>query len=322
MAEIDDQDLLNIGKGAARAALRAIVEQLKQGLQQQIEDVTPNDRPKSPEDRTKAIDQAAEKAIQDYLHDQLGGEGARPYYLVSEELGATKVVEPEVPVEDRGTTDLIIFVDPVDGTDTLIRGMDGAVLLAFYHRNEKKVLAAVVGEVRDPALYYASDSEEGAFRQPLDGDWNDSGDPERLQPAPTQRLKEAHVACLINKRERFWPLARQQDELVDALGQGGRLYSLGGSLSLTRVAAGQLDAAVEFAKGFRDPDGLPGYYLCAKAGAILTDLDGEPFFGKDFAIDLGFSGSDVRARLENLERRQFIAASTRELLEEILTLIN
>jgi fructose-1,6-bisphosphatase/inositol monophosphatase family enzyme len=145
MDKVDDQDLLNIGKEAVRAALCAIAEELKQGLQRQREDMTADDRPKSPEDRTKWIDQKAEKAIQDYLHNQLGGERARPYYLVSEELGATKVVEPEVPVEKRGTIDLIIFADPVDGTDTLIRGMDGAVLLAFYHRKEKKVLAVVVG---------------------------------------------------------------------------------------------------------------------------------------------------------------------------------
>lgn len=267
-------------------------------------------------DPTTFVDIETEKGILEYLESKLQAELQLPCIISTEEEGIIRFLAFGEPSE----IDLVVFVDPVDFTESVVRGLDGSSLITFYSIRSGTILAAVVGDVRDQKVYFASESCDGAYSQfvehvippenatleriPDDYQYRFIGDCKQLRPSTLKDLSKAHINCLLNKPERMESLLKRK-RLVEAMEEGGRFYVVGGSLGLARVAAGILDGAVEFAKGFREWDAWPGIYICKKAGVFVRDLR-----GNQINCNLKTTSSEVRGRLEHPERQPFIATGS------------
>ena len=108
---------------------------------------------KSQQNLTKAIDQATEDVILDALQYKFAKlPEVRAYTVFSEELGIKTF--PEGASEDEA--DLVIFVDPVDGTEFAEALQGGWSLIAVYDRRINEVIAAVAGDIFLNRLYWAS----------------------------------------------------------------------------------------------------------------------------------------------------------------------
>jgi fructose-1,6-bisphosphatase/inositol monophosphatase family enzyme len=195
---------------------------------------------KSLDDQTKEIDSRALRIITDSLKSKLPATKA---LLVSEE---NPIGEPLSTI-DR-LPDLLFIIDLIDNTDGAIHGGVPFSAITVYCRAACKVIAAAIA---DPALrhiYYADDEIPNAVRYALNdkpGTYNGI----TLTPNKTHDISGAYISIYTLKPTRLL-LVSKAVKLLTALGENGRVECLGGSVSLCRVAAGYIDAAVEFAKGF------------------------------------------------------------------------
>lgn len=306
--------LLDVGKNAVARSLWKIRREVTSGCASETSrtswdkvDLT---------DATKLVDREAEAGILEYLEQQLKGGLHLPYFVSTEEEGTIKVLD----YSEASELDLVVFIDPVDFTESVARGLDGSSLITFYSLRHERVLAAVVGDVREQKIYFASENFDRAFSQYVeylvqpenaranritdDTQFRFSSTFKQLEPSTVRTISKAHVNCLLNKPERMEALFLRP-QLLDRMKPDGRFYVVGGSLGLARVAAGILDGAIEFAKGFREWDAWPGIYICHKAGAFVCDLHGNPI-----PCRLNATRSKIKERLEKPQRQQFIAAGS------------
>jgi hypothetical protein len=101
------------------------------------------------------------------------------------------------------------------------------------------------------------------------------------------------------------------------------VHSFGGSRGAMLVSEGVIDAAIEYTKGFKHLDGMPGLFLAQGAGATVLDLnDGRTGAEMNFGVDARFEAvfnlpeDQWKHALENL-RYRFIVACTKELADQI-----
>ncbi len=315
-----NKQLLSIAKKSIARSIWKIRRELIFGGASKI--ITTRTGKIDPKDPTKYVDSVVENVILEFLEKQIRDELDLEYIVSTEEEGNLKFLIHSHSTKSE--IDLIVFIDPVDFTESVVRGLDGSSLITFYSRSRKKIIAAVVGDVRDKKIYFACDNMDGAYSQYIrymippentskdritsNSEFELDGDFEQLKPSIITEINEAHINCLINKSERITPFCEQQ-KLIKAMHPDGRLYVVGGSLGLARVAAGILDAAIEFAKGFREWDAWPGIYLCQKAGVYVSDLE-----GNDIKLKLNVQkGQDIESRLRMPRRQKFIVAGNKKL---------
>lgn len=280
---------------------------------------------KPEEDPTKYVDKVAENIILKYLEEELKNKRKIQYYVSTEEEGTIRHMKYSIESIDD-PIDLVVFIDPVDFTESAVRGLDGSSLLTFYSLQEQKILAAIVGDIREQKLYFASEDKRCAHAQfvkydiqpeensaiSISGDdYSISGNFKDLNPSNVEEINKAHINCLVNKQERIREFIKRE-RLIDAMGESGRLYIMGGSLGITRAASGILDAAVEFAKGFKEWDAWPGLYICKKAGCYVRNLD-----GTEISFKLNIPGTSIKKRLEKPIRQKFIVAGNKILGEKL-----
>lgn len=218
---------------------------------------------------TKAIDQEAEDLILAglrYKFAKLPGVGA--YTVFSEELG----IQTFPDGASEADADLVVFIDPIDGTEFVEALQGGWSLVAVYDRGVGDVIAAVAGDIFLDRVYWAS---RGGYAECLDfitHSWFrlDGG------TEPKATLAGARVNVLTTKVDRYRALS-EQTALLNAIRESdGRVNLSWGSNTIIQVAAGYADVAIEFAKGFANYDILPGFYIGLKAGLTILDLDGNP----------------------------------------------
>jgi hypothetical protein len=103
-------------------------------------------------DPTELLDGVGTRTIHRILHkaslttDHPLKEGFR---IVNEETGIT----PMGGIHNQPDQSLIIFIDPVDYTMAASRGLDGSVLILFYHL-DRGFLVAVAGDLYRRILYW------------------------------------------------------------------------------------------------------------------------------------------------------------------------
>jgi myo-inositol-1(or 4)-monophosphatase len=254
---------------------------------------------KDPTDKTREIDK---RALQCYVK------------ALRENLPATKALlcSEESPGGDQLTDhldlpDLIFIVDPVDNTDGGIHGSPAYTAITAYFKPARTVVAAAVGDFLRKEIYYA-DEEVNARRYALSE--TDEGTP--LNPTGHLEPKGAYITMYTLKPGRLIEVAKAQT-LLSQLGDGGRVDCIGGSASLCKVAAGYIDAAVEFVRGFQVYDLFPGAYILIKAGGeCIRPDDGDPV-----SLSLEFENQEQLPQILK-NRQRFIAAGTHSLVRRLL----
>jgi len=266
---------------------------------------------KSEQNLTKAIDQEAEDLILDALQHKFAKlPEVRAYTVFSEELGIKTF--PEGTSEKEA--DLVVFIDPIDGTEFIEALQGGWSLIAVYDRRANEVIAAVAGDIFLDRIYWAS---TGGYPEGLDfitHSWFrlDGG------PAPKTSLQGARVNVLTTKVDRYQALS-EQTALMDAIRKAdGRVNLSWGSNTIIQVAAGYADVAIEFAKGFATYDILPGFYIGLKTGLTILDLSGKPITTR---LDIDDIFAAFRRDPKHPRRTPFVAAKDPALAEQVVRLL-
>ncbi len=277
-------------------------------MKQEVENM---DTEKSELNLTKAIDKQVEDLMLDALQRKFAKiQGVGAFTVFSEELGIKTF--PEGASEDDA--ELVIFMDPVDGTEFAESLQGGWCLLAVYDRRQERVMAAVAGDIFLDRLYWASQSRPAEAIDFITHSWFklDGG------PGAKPDLEGARVNVLTTKVSRYRAVA-EQDALLDALDQGkGRINLAWGSNLIIQVAAGYADAAVEFDKGFATYDILPGLFIAEKAKLSILDLEGRPLRTR---LDIPAIFSRYREDSSKPERTTFVAAKHPNLAKTLVELL-
>jgi len=260
---------------------------------------------------TTAIDQEAEDLIVEALRFKFAKlPGVKSYTVFSEELGIKTFPEGATDAD----ADLVVFIDPIDGTEFVEALQGGWSLIAVYDRHENDVIAAVAGDIFLDRIYWASASGYAECLDFITHSWFrlDGG------AQPKSSLAGARVNVLTTKVDRYQALA-EQTALMNAIReQDGRVNLSWGSNTIVQVAAGYADVAIEFAKGFATYDILPGLYIGLKSGLTILDLNGNPITSK---LDLEEIFAAFRKDAKHPKRTPFVAAKNPTLAEEVIRLL-
>jgi myo-inositol-1(or 4)-monophosphatase len=260
---------------------------------------------------TKAIDQEAEDLILTALQFKFAKlPEVKAYTVFSEELGIRTFPEGAREAE----ADLVVFVDPIDGTEFVEALQGGWSLIAVYDRRCDDVICAVAGDIFLDRLYWASQSGYAECLDFITHSWFrlDGG------TAPKSTLAGARVNVLTTKVDRYRALSEQTDLLNAIREQDGRVNLSWGSNTIIQVAAGYADVAIEFAKGFATYDILPGFHLGLKTGLTILDLSGNPLTTK---LDIDRIFAAFRDDARHPQRTPFVAAKDPALAEQVLRLL-
>ena len=260
---------------------------------------------------TKAIDQEAEDLIVEALQFKFTKlPGIKAYTIFSEELGIKTFPEGA----SESDADLVVFIDPIDGTEFVESLQGGWSLIAVYDRRRHDVIAAVAGDIFLDRLYWAS---AGGYPECLDfitHSWFrlDGGQ------EPKASLAGARVNVLTTKVDRYRALSEQK-ALLDAIHEAdGRVHLSWGSNTIIQVAAGHADVAIEFAKGFATYDILVGFYIGLKTGLTILDLNGKPITTR---LDIDDIFATFRKDPQHPRRTPFVAAKNPALAEQAVKLL-
>lgn len=207
---------------------------------------------------------------------------------------------------------LVIIMDMVDGTDLLARGLSNwCSAMIYYYPPEHRILASFVG-IPDEAVYFAREDSENAYKYLFRKENN------ILQikgPSDVKSLDIASIAFYGQKLKRLLSVVNKQKFLswLKKSSSEARIYNLAGNPMMMRVIDGhtRTDALFEL-EGQAPHDVVPGAYIAQKAGAIFSDLQGNP---------IDFNKALIRPA-DPSSRISYILASTKELSEELQDLFN
>lgn len=262
---------------------------------------------------TKAIDKSTEDLMIASLQKKFAKlPGISAFTIFSEEKGISTY--PEGAKESEA--DLVIFIDPIDGTEFVETLQGGWCLMAVYDRKIEEVVVAVAGDIFLDRLYWASKSGEVEALDFITHSWF------RLDGGPNAKsdLSGARLNFLTTKVSRFQSVA-QQTALLDAIGKKGRINLSWGSNTIIQVAAGYADAAIEFTKGFATYDVLPGLFIAEKAGLTILDLDGNPISTRG-AVNIDEIFETYRRDSENPKRIPFVVSKDPRLARQVVELLD
>ena len=212
-----------------------------------------------------------------------------------EELQVSLVVDSEECARQEighGIPRYRLILDPVDGSDNWARGLplsalSCAVLPIDAPLHPDWVEAALVGPL---------DEETPLIALKGSGGWRGS---ERLKTSQVRNINEAMISVELNHHCPAPGLAR-----LTATARGVRCYGCA-SRAISLVAAGAIDAHVDVRGRLTAESYLAATRLVIEAGGWVAGLDGTPV-----------------AEAENLtDRLGLIAASTRELCDEIVQVL-
>lgn len=260
---------------------------------------------------TKAIDQRAEDLILAALQYKFPKlTEVKAYTVFSEELGIKTF--PEGAREEDA--ELVVFIDPIDGTEFVESLQGGWSLVAVYDSGTNDVLCAVAGDIFLDRLYWASRTGYAECLDFITHSWFrlDGG------AAPKAQLAGARVNVLTTKVDRYRALSEQTALLDEIRKEDGRVNLSWGSNTIIQVAAGYADVAIEFAKGFATYDILSGLYIGLKTGLTIVDLHGNPLTTR---LDIDRIFAAFRQDAAHPLRTPFVAAKNPALAEQVLRLL-
>jgi fructose-1,6-bisphosphatase/inositol monophosphatase family enzyme len=285
------------------------------------------------DDPTDPIDEEARTAISEVLQKAAKTSKhplSRGFLVHDEETGFHQYAGIAGGREEN----ILVLIDPVDGTSSAKRGLDGSTLISFFDRYTG-LCAAVMGDIFRRTIYWrkAGDSTKAMvikhsqdptydFLSTVAGGVMPMGEPLELKPSKQQSLQGASLNIYMGKPERIIKAYEIGKALWNPHLGIKEIFSFGGSLGSVRVGQGLWDASIEIAKGFRPWDFLPGAFLAQGAGATVVDMEGHDLtFGPEILnedyIKAKFEGEALEAC-----RKKFIVASTKELATQIVEILN
>lgn len=252
--------------GACRRATEAIQEVLAAATTRE-ERVLETGETGEGGDRTLAIDLAAEDAVfaeLEALHDA----GAR-FTAISEERGRVDFGDPEV----------LVVIDPIDGSLNAKRGLRAASL---------SVAVASGPTMGDVVFGFVHDLGTGEEWTATAGD-GARLDGEPLAPVlPERRLPDGRLELVLAEMSAPASVARAVDGLVE----GANRVRVMGSVAIAccQVADGRADAMVSLG-GCRAVDAAAAQYVVRQAGGVVR------FEGPGGPLDLPLADFDARAAM-------------------------
>jgi fructose-1,6-bisphosphatase/inositol monophosphatase family enzyme len=182
-----------------------------------------------------------------YAHDVRADDAAIPYLhnfgynVLSEESGF-----------HSGPRDVVIIVDPIDGSTNLGRGLSWATSMAAYHPEHGVIAALCAHNIeRTPrGVYFSAIKGEGASRNGVS-----------LQRSSVTRLDRAMLA--VSDPVRGGWVGAMQTRSIGA-----------GVLEMILTTTDTFDAYANFGVGHNVWDFLGAKLICEEAGMIVTELDG------------------------------------------------
>ena len=239
----------------------------------------------------KVLDEAAQQVVVETLSGRFAD-----FVLISEEL------PQNVKIYGKDEADLCFIADPLDGSAFARHRIPlASSSLCAYSRAESRPIASAVTDVYLGVTYFTAQNLDHAYLLR-------DGKKSPLVTSSCIALADASMAVLATYGDRF-----------DALSEQTRLtktiqWMLGncGAIEICRVAAGDLDVAVEFAKGFRIWDVVAAAHILEKSGGKLRTPTGHKIL-----LQTDEKNLPVRAD----ERVKFIAANTEELFRQARDLI-
>lgn len=205
---------------------------------------------------TRAIDLSSEHRMKVLL--------LRKYGDQIRVLGEESLDDPNLDLSSENRP--VFLLDVVDGTDLLVRELSNwcSAVLVFYPQ-QQRIAAAFVADSLG-RVYYAIDSEEGAYILPP----GDEAAPVPIKPSTTEAVADSYLCFYGQKGENLLSVINQ----TALLDQVKRIYNLGGNPMLAKVANGSIDAVFELL-GQKPHDVLPGLYIATKAGAVACLPNGD-----------------------------------------------
>ncbi|WP_196808984.1 inositol monophosphatase family protein [Conexibacter woesei] len=233
-------------------------------------------------DKTLVIDAEAEDRVFQALQ-QLHDDGAR-FTVVSEERGTV----------DFGGGDILVVVDPIDGSLNAKRGLPHHALS----------IAVAVGQTMEDVLFgYVYDLGPGEEWRATLGGGAFINDRKITDPPPERRTPDGRLELIaVESADPRW-LALASDDLVAAT---RRIRAMGSiAVSMCQVAATRVDAMASLART-RAVD-------AAAAQLIVRESGGEVAF-------LGAPGGPLGAPLDLEPHHPVVAARTPESLQALMAL--
>lgn len=220
---------------------------------------------------------------------------------------------------------ICILVDMVDGTDLLEMNIPmWCSAIVIFDPDKPKILGAVVGQATGE-IYFASAEDDAAFvcRDPS-VDLNKVASSEELNgPSGVKSLADATVSFYGQKARSFLAVSALEPftEMLKALslkqGASFRIHTLSGNPFMVKLVDRErdhngdivgrgIDAVFEL-RGQQMHDLVPGLFIAKKAGAVVSDLDGNEISYDLLASKLLTPGETMR----------YVLASTPELANEL-----
>lgn len=233
-------------------------------------------------DKTLVIDAEAEDRVFQALQ-QLHDDGAR-FTVVSEERGTV----------DFGSNEILVVVDPIDGSLNAKRGLPHHAL---------SIAVAVGGTMADVIFGYVYDLGPGEEWRATLGGGAYINDAKIAHPPPERRTPDGRLELLaVESADPRW-LALASDDLVAAT---RRIRAMGSiAVSMCQVAATRVDAMASLART-RAVD-------AAAAQLIVRESGGQVAF-------IGAPGGPLGAPLDLEPHHPVVAARTPETLEALMAL--
>lgn len=252
--------------GACRRATAAIREVLASATTRE-ERVRETGETGEGGDLTLAIDLAAEDAVFAEL-EALYESGAR-FTAISEERGRV----------DFGDPDVLVVIDPIDGSLNAKRGLRAASL---------SVAVANGPTMGDVVFGYVHDLGTGEEWTAVAGD-GARLDGEPLGPVlPERRLPDGRLELVLAEMSAPASVARAVDGLVEGANRVRVMGSV--AISCCQVAAGRADAMVSLG-GCRAVDAAAAQYVVREAGGVVR------FEGPGGPLDFPLADFDARAAM-------------------------
>lgn len=231
---------------------------------------------------TKHIDVVAEDKVMEVL------EGLdRPLILISEEIGQIKM--------GKGTPEVILVVDPLDGTSNAVKNIPAYGISVAVAPN-------TLDAGRSPSI---KDIEIGMVKNFANGDIYSAVKGEgaqlngkKMKPSSKKKLSESSLGAYVYRMdmEKIQPLCKTVR----------RMRILGSvAIELCYVADGTYEAFVDIRKNLRMVDVSAAKLILEESGCVVTNQNGEPLNGE----------------LNVLEKTSLIAASNRNIHGEIISIL-
>jgi myo-inositol-1(or 4)-monophosphatase len=230
-------------------------------------------------DPMKPVDLVAEKAIVEVLQQH-----SVSFTLISEESGVKKFGE--------APTRRYVTVDPIDGTNNLVRGIPfyASSIAISAKPTLSAVYAALVADLVHDTTYTAQEGE-GAYR-----------DGEKISSSIRESLEDAVVGLDLNS----YKVKEIASKLTELIQETKHIRHFGANaLELCYVADGTTDAFIDIRGKLRTTDMAAAFLIVKEAGGTITTPLGT-------ALDV---------KLDPQQKIKFIASGNKQLHKKILSLV-